>query len=55
MRAIATGHVSEHTALEHLCINTIRPLSMDVVQAADSGHQGTPMALAPVRAPSRLW
>ncbi|MBM4245081.1 MAG: transketolase [Deltaproteobacteria bacterium] len=30
------------------CINTIRTLSMDAVQAADSGHPGTPMALAPV-------
>ena len=29
-------------------INTIRTLSMDGVQAADSGHPGTPMALAPV-------
>lgn len=31
-----------------LCINTIRTLSMDAVQAANSGHPGTPMALAPV-------
>src|SRR5947208_3346379 len=30
------------------CINTIRTLSMDAVQAANSGHPGTPMALAPV-------
>jgi transketolase len=29
-------------------INTIRTLSMDAVQAANSGHPGTPMALAPV-------
>src|SRR6266852_124036 len=29
-------------------INTIRTLSMDGVQAANSGHPGTPMALAPV-------
>jgi len=34
--------------LDLLCINTIRTLSMDAVQAADSGHPGTPMALAPV-------
>lgn len=34
--------------LEELAINTIRTLSMDAVQAADSGHPGTPMALAPV-------
>jgi transketolase len=31
-----------------LAINTIRTLSMDAVQQANSGHPGTPMALAPV-------
>ena len=30
------------------CINTIRTLSMDAVQAANSGHPGAPMGLAPV-------
>jgi transketolase len=35
-------------AVELLCINTIRTLSMDAVQAALSGHPGTPMALAPL-------
>jgi transketolase len=35
-------------ALDQLCINTIRTLSMDAVQEANSGHPGTPMALAPV-------
>jgi transketolase len=34
--------------LDELCINTIRTLAMDAVQAANSGHPGTPMALAPV-------
>src|SRR5262245_2437430 len=34
--------------LDLLCINTIRTLAMDAVQAASSGHPGTPMALAPV-------
>ena len=34
--------------LDKLCINTIRTLSMDAVQAANSGHPGTPMAMAPV-------
>ncbi len=34
--------------LDTLCINTIRTLSMDAVQAANSGHPGTPMAMAPV-------
>jgi transketolase len=35
-------------ALDELCINTIRTLAMDAVQKANSGHPGTPMALAPV-------
>jgi transketolase len=34
--------------LDTVCINTIRTLSMDAVQAANSGHPGAPMALAPV-------
>jgi transketolase len=34
--------------IDQLCINTIRTLSMDAVQKANSGHPGTPMALAPV-------
>ena len=34
--------------LDQLCVNTIRTLAMDAVQAANSGHPGTPMALAPV-------
>jgi transketolase len=38
----------EAHALDAICINTIRALSMDAVQAANSGHPGTPMALAPV-------
>jgi transketolase len=36
------------TRLETLCIDTIRTLAMDAVQKADSGHPGTPMALAPL-------
>ena len=39
---------TERAALDELCINTIRTLSMDAVQKANSGHPGTPMALAPV-------
>jgi len=35
-------------ALDAQCINTIRTLAMDAVQQANSGHPGTPMALAPV-------
>jgi transketolase len=34
--------------IDQLTINTIRTLSMDAVQKANSGHPGTPMALAPV-------
>ncbi len=34
--------------LDQLAIDTIRTLAMDAVQKADSGHPGTPMALAPV-------
>ncbi|RMF94705.1 MAG: transketolase, partial [Planctomycetota bacterium] len=36
------------TDIERLAVDTIRTLSMDAVQAANSGHPGTPMALAPV-------
>jgi transketolase len=34
--------------LEQLAINTIRTLSIDAVQQANSGHPGAPMGLAPV-------
>src|SRR5271156_4012779 len=34
--------------MDLISVNTIRALSMDGVQAADSGHPGTPMAMAPV-------
>jgi transketolase len=34
--------------LDTLCVNTIRTLAMDAVQQANSGHPGTPMAMAPV-------
>ena len=35
-------------SIEQLCINTVRTLAMDAVQKAESGHPGTPMALAPL-------
>jgi len=34
--------------METRCINTIRTLAMDAVEKANSGHPGTPMALAPL-------
>ncbi len=40
--------MAESQALETLAVNTIRTLSMDAVQKANSGHPGTPMALAPL-------
>jgi transketolase len=44
-----TEPITTHgTELDELCINTVRTLAMDAVQAADSGHPGTPMALAPL-------
>ncbi len=45
---IGTALPSRGTELEQLCINTIRTLAMDAVQQANSGHPGTPMALAPL-------
>jgi transketolase len=36
------------TDIENLAVDTIRTLSMDAVQTANSGHPGTPMALAPI-------
>ncbi|MEI2580191.1 transketolase [Scytonema sp. PRP1] len=45
---IAQTQIANQTQLDELCINTIRTLSMDAVQQANSGHPGTPMAMAPV-------
>jgi len=45
-RAIVPNLTPEE--LDELCVNTIRTLSMDAVQQANSGHPGTPMALAPL-------
>jgi transketolase len=40
--------VAAEQDIDQLCINTIRTLSIDAIQKANSGHPGTPMALAPV-------
>jgi transketolase len=37
----------ERSAIETLAVNTIRTLTMDAVQAANSGHPGSPMGQAP--------
>jgi transketolase len=44
----ATAATPAPANIENLCVNTIRTLAMDAVQAANSGHPGTPMAMAPV-------
>ncbi len=44
----ATEQTTADAALDELCVNTIRTLAMDAVQKANSGHPGTPMALAPI-------
>jgi transketolase len=43
-----TGTTIDRKALDKLSIDTIRTLSIDAVQKANSGHPGAPMALAPV-------
>ncbi|HWK36031.1 transketolase [Sphingomonas sp.] len=46
--AQADPQLREDGSLRRLTIDTIRTLAMDAVQKANSGHPGTPMALAPV-------
>ncbi len=46
--AIVSPEKSVRSAIELTSINTIRTLAIDAVQAANSGHPGTPMAMAPV-------
>jgi transketolase len=41
------GLAESRKNIDDLCINTIRGLSMDAVQKANSGHPGAPMGLAP--------
>ena len=48
MNTIVTPQPSVRSPIDLTSINTIRTFAMDAVQAANSGHPGTPMAMAPV-------
>jgi transketolase len=45
---MSAATITPKKSITELAINTIRTLSIDGVQAANSGHPGTPMALAPI-------
>jgi transketolase len=45
---VSVSAVSASPATVRLAVNTVRTLAMDAVQQAESGHPGTPMALAPL-------
>ncbi|MDI1238143.1 MAG: transketolase [Polaromonas sp.] len=45
---LADAPASEAGRLDQLCIDTLRTLSIDAVQQANSGHPGTPMGAAPI-------
>ena len=45
--------MTSQDSIDQLSVNTIRTLSIDAIQAANSGHPGTPMAMAPVA--YELW
>jgi transketolase len=48
MSNVLTPPTLASQTIDQLCINTIRTLAIDAVQKANSGHPGTPMAMAPV-------
>jgi transketolase len=43
-----TATATDQQALAELSVNTIRTLAIDMVEKANSGHPGAPMALAPI-------
>lgn len=45
---VSNKEMKEFTDLDWKCINTVRVLAADMVQAANSGHPGAPMGLAPL-------
>jgi transketolase len=47
-RQSATSSADSKAKLDQLVINTIRTLTIDAVEKADSGHAGLPMGMAPV-------
>ncbi|HEX8708229.1 MAG TPA: transketolase [Pyrinomonadaceae bacterium] len=48
MSATSRPDTTKTTELDRLCINTIRALSLDAVQEAESGHPGLPLGCAPL-------
>ena len=51
---MSDGLSESQGTVDDQCINTIRTLSMDAIQKANSGHPGAPMGLAPAAAEQAL-
>ena len=45
---VSQENITPTPDLDQLCINTIRTLSLDAVQQAESGHPGLPLGAAPM-------